>query len=324
MAVGVLVLALLTALLAPGVLASPTADDPIRPGPVQVTEVAVAHGDVGGATAELVLYARIDHDRNPTENVTVRFRAFDAESGLLVAEQTVTLGTLRGDASIPVNASLRVEREGGYKLVTTVFRAGERVDQTTTTISGMRALVPEYAQTSVRFTESTVIPPLAVSVESVMGNRTTLQVSASLTNTGDERSDNLRIELILRQAASNLVADRASVEVGAIRPGRTTDVAATLTVPVDYNYYVDAVLYQDGVLVDTARSVVNLDPTETISVNETRHDIEFTVEDFDTEPHSDRGPVQTPSAGSGPGFTAALAVLSLLGAVFILRRNTNE
>lgn len=322
-AAAVLALALLTATLAPGVLASPDEDDPVRPGPVRVEEVAVAHGDVGGATAELRLHARIDHDRNPTDNVTVRFRAYDTESGLLAVERTVDVGTLRGDASVPVNASLRVDREGGYRLETTVFRDGRRVDRSTTEVQGMEALTPAYAETDVRFTESDVVPPLAVSVDAVDGNRTTLRVAASLTNAGDAPSEDLRVELLFRQADSNLVADRTSVDVGGIRPGRTTDAAATLTVPANYNYYVDAALYKDGVLVDSARSVANLDPRETISVDETEREVEFSVGDFagaggdagrPTEEQAEATHTQT------PGFTAALAVLALLTATLLARR----
>lgn len=325
-AAAVLVLALLAALLAPGALASPAADDPVRPGPVGVEEVAVSHGDVGGATAELRLHARIDHDRNPTDNVTVRFRAYDAESGLLTAERTVDVGTLRGDASVPVNATLRVERRGGYRLETTVFRDGERVDWSATEVHGMAALVPAYARTDVRFTESDVVPPLAVSVDSVRDNRTTLRVAASLTNGGDERSGDLRVELLFRQADSNLVADRASVEAGAIRTGRTTDAGTTLTVPSGYNYYVDAALYKDGVLVDSARSVANLDPRETISATTTEREVEFRVEDFADgnrdfdESSAERAETMTTS----PGFTAALALVALLAAALLARRRTHD
>ncbi|WP_435127783.1 DUF7490 domain-containing protein [Halobaculum sp. D14] len=325
-AAAVLVVAALSALAVPGVVAPPD-DGPTRPGPVRVAEVAVTPGDVGGATAELRLLTRIDHRGNPTPNVTVRFRAYDAESGLLRAEETVDLGTVTDDGSVPVNASLRVPREGGYVLETTVFRGGERVDRHRTEVSGMRALTPAYARTDVRFTESAAIPSLAVSVESVSGDSTTLRVAASLTNTGDEPSGDLRVELILRQAESNLVAGRTTVDVGAIRPGRTADAAATVTVPSDYNYYVDAVLYKDGVIIDTARSVANLDPTRTISANETRQDVEFNVGDF-AEDGGGTAPTRTPhgtaAATQTPGFGVAVAVVALLGAALLARRSTHD
>lgn len=324
-AAGVLAIALLAALVGPGVLASPAEDDPVRPGHVSVEEVAVAPGEVSGATAELRLHGRIDHGGNPTENVTVRYRAYDAESGLLTDERTVDVGTMEGDGSVPVNATLRVDREGGYELETVVFRDGERVDRSSTEVRGVNALAPAYAETDVRFTESDVVPPLAVSVDSVEDDRTTLRVAASLTNGGDGESGDLRVELVLRQADSNLVADRASVDAGAIRPGRTANADATLTVPSEYNYYVDAALYRDGVLVDSARSVANLDPRETISANETEREVEFEVGDF-TDDEPERGGSEDAARRetdvNTPGFTAALAVVALLASALLARRRS--
>lgn len=324
-AAGVLAIALLAALVGPGVLASPAEDDPVRPGPVSVEEVAVAPGDVSGATAELRLHGRIDHAGNPTDNVTVRFRAYDAESGLMTDERTVEVGTMEGDGAVPVNATLRVDRDGGYELETVVFRDGERLDRSSTEVRGVNALVPEHAETDVRFTESDVVPPLGVSVDSVEDDRTTLRVAASLTNGGDEASDDLRVELILRQADSNLVADRTSVDVGDIRPGRTAAAETTLTVPSEYNYYVDAALYKDDVLVDSARSVANLDPRETISANETEREVEFEVGDFadeDGAPDAREDAARTGTEVDTPGFTAALAAVALLASALLARRRS--
>ncbi|ESP88931.1 DUF7490 domain-containing protein [Candidatus Halobonum tyrrellensis] len=328
-AAAVLVVALLAAVVVPGVVAVPS-DEPLRPGPVRVAEdVAVAPGDVGGATAELELQTRVRHDGNPARNVSVRFRAYDAESGLLKAEETVDLGTLDAEGSVPVDTTLRVDREGGYVVETTVFRDGEAVDSRRRQVAGMEALVPSYAQTAVRFTDSEAVPPLSVSVDAVdeAANRTTLRVAASLTNGGDAVNDDLRVEFVARQADSNLVAARASADVGSIRPGRTVDAAATLTVPSEYNYYVDAALYKDGVLVGTARSVANLDPTERIAANETTREVEFEVSDFEgggaggggvpTEAGAERT-----TGAQTPGFTAGVAAVALLAAALVARRRS--
>lgn len=327
-AAALLLVGAVAAVAVPGVLADPEPDDPVRPGPVRVSEVAIAPGSVSGATAELRLAARIDHAGNPTENVSVRFRAFDAESGLLATERVVEVGTLSEDGSVPVNGTLRVAREGGYVLETTVFRDGEMVDQQTRRVSGMEALKPPYAQSFVSFTESDAVPPLAVSVDDAGENRTTLRITASLTNGGDDASENLRVEFVLRQADSNLQADTVTESVGQIRAGRTAKTSATVTVPNDYNYYVDAVLYRDGVLIDTARSVANLDPRERISVNETTREVEFDVGDFDPGEDADgatdrpREAVATETSTGSPGFTAVVAVVALLALALVARRRS--
>lgn len=323
----VFAVALLAATVTPGVLANPSNDGPLRPGPVQVAEVDVAPGDVSGRTANLQLLASVAHRGNPTDNVTVRFRAVDAESGLVETTRSVEVGTLTDDGETPLNVTLPVEREGGYHIETVVFRDGERVDRKRTSVNGLEALTPEYARTGVGFDKDEVFPPVSVAVTDAGEDRTTLRVGTLLTNEGDEASQNLRMTLVLRQADSNLVADETTVDVGQIRPGRTERVDASVTVPSEYNYYVDAVLWKDGVRVDTVRSVVNLDPSERISANETEKEVELKVSDFEsdtdsTEQRRNKGDMESvgDSAGATPGFGAVVAVVALLASALFIRR----
>lgn len=332
-AVVVLALAAVGAAALPGVAADRS--EPIRdPGRVDVAELSVQSDDVGGGTAELALEAQVAHAGNPTENVSVRFRAIDAESGLVVDERRTDLGRVAAGGWHPANASLRVDREGGYVLESTLFRNDRPVDTVRREVSGMAALTPEYARTGVAFTEQGSVPTVLVSVDSVAGNRTDLSVAASLTNQGDDASGDLRTVVVVRQADSNVVAGEAETDVGQIRAGRTERASATVSVPSDYNYYVDIALYKDNVLVDTTRSVANLDPTERVDPNVTEEDIAFAVSDFE----STSGPEQTAdgagddqpdggsAGGSVPGFGAvvALAAVALAAAAAYTRSDTDE
>jgi PGF-CTERM protein len=101
-----------------------------------------------------------------------------------------------------------------------------------------------------------------------------------------------------------------------------------LTVPDGYNYYLDAVLWNDGVIVGTARSVANLNPTETVTANETVREVGIEVGDFDGDQTSDgrnrRTTVEEGAAADGgvPGFGAGVAVLALVGALLVGRRRS--
>lgn len=327
-AVGVVAVALLVAAAVPGVLADPTDDGPLPPGRVTLADdLALAPSDVNGQTATLHVETRLEHRGNAANNVTVRFRAVDAESGLVETTKTVDVGNLTSDGERVVETDLTVRREGGYRIETVVFRDTERVDSGTTTVRGLDALTPAYAETSVGFSDSDVLPPVSVSVADTANNRTTLSLSASLTNRGDGPSENLQVTLLLRQADSNIVADRQTVDVGTIRPGRTATAETELTVPSNYNYYVDAVLWKDGVMVDTARSVANLDPQRRIQVNESVEDVEFRVEDFESDAGRDGGDsgargesTRTTTEGASPGFGVVVAVVALLGSALVARR----
>ncbi|MFB6194604.1 MAG: PGF-CTERM sorting domain-containing protein [Haloplanus sp.] len=328
-AVGVVVLAALAAVLVPGALADPSEERPVRPGPVNIAGMDIAAGDVTGDTVTLNVTTRLSHRGPPARNVSLRVQAVDTESGLVETTRTVSVGDLTDEREVPVTTMLTVEREGGYRIQAVVYRDGQRVDSGGRELRGLRALKPPYARSDVSFAEAEALPPVSFSVVEAEGNRTTLAVQAALTNGGDEQPEDLRVTLTLRQADSNIVATRASVPVGSIRPGRTETVSTQVTVPQGYNYYIDAVLWKDGVVIDTARGAANLDPTETISVNETRREVELRVGDFSRGGGGEEEERPEPqemgtevASGGAPGFGVPVAVVALLAAALLARRWT--
>jgi PGF-CTERM protein len=323
-AAGVVVVALLTAAVTPGAIANPADDDPERPGHLRVVDMPITPGQVGGETATLRVTPYLEHRGPTTPNVSVLFRAVDSRSGLVETTRRVQVGDVSTDGERPVSANLTVEREGGYRIEALVYTDSRRIDTARRTVSGLSALTPAYARSTVGFTGETALPALSVGVAEADENRTTLRVAPSLVNRGDAAASGLRVGLTLRQAESNVVAAREDVAVGTVQPGRTAAPETTVTVPAGYNYYVDAVLYRDGVVVDTARGAVNLDPSETISVNETRREVAFEASDFESDGGGRADGASPPTAtgvsGGQPGLGAVAGVVAMLAAGLLARR----
>ena len=314
----VLLGSVLAAASVPNALADP--DEEFRsPGHVRVTDMPIRTGAVTGETATLRVEARLSHRGNPTENVSVRFRAVDLESGFEEAAETVRVGDLTENREVAVRTNLTVPREGGYRIEVAVYRDGERIETGRKEVRGLGALDPPYARSTVRFTETTAaLPAVSFTVADVSGNRTTLSLSAALTNAGDAPSaDDLEVTFVLRQAESNIVAGRTTVPVEPIRPGRTATVDAEIIVPSEYNYYVDVVLWKDDVVVDSTRAAANLDPRRTLDVDQKEEEVELEVSDFETGEAGGGAGDRTPTTESqAPGFgvlpaVAAVALLAL-------------
>ncbi|MFC7019070.1 MULTISPECIES: DUF7490 domain-containing protein [Haloarcula] len=310
----------------PDVLTEP--DEDIRPSHLDLRETTVNATDVGGESVTLVLDSRIAHRGGTARNVTVETRVVDAETGLVTTTRRQSLGNVTGEREVSVETELTVEREGGYRIETLVFADGERRTTSRTEVRNVDALTPAYARSSVsfhRFEGSAAgLRPIAYRIQSVADNRTTLNVSVYFTNRGDEPAGDLTLRLRARQADSNVVADETRLRVGQIRPGRTETVTAELTVPDGYNYWLDGILLSDGVIVATESAPANLDPQETLAVNETRRDVGFQSGDFAEEPERERA-TEAPArestvGGSGPGFTAVAALTALLAGTIALAR----
>jgi PGF-CTERM protein len=322
-AVGIVLLTVAVAALVPGFLADPTDDDD-RPARFDVTETTIEAGAVSGETATLETTAYIQHRGGPGENVTVVTRATSRDSGLVVDTTARELGTVDDGRERNVSLPVTVPREGGYEITTLLYVDGNRVDTASASVSGVAALTPPYADSIVRFHRFALQPSVEYTVDSVDDETVTLDVTSYLTNGGDDAESGLRLVVTARQADSNVVADRAEMAVGTIEPGRTAAPEVQLTVPDGYNYYLDATLWRDGVVLESTRAVANLDPEETIAANETRREVQFEASDFETDrPASDRTPAPTaaPEDLEGQsGFGVAVAVVALFSGLLAARR----
>ncbi len=297
-----------------------------RPGHVELTEITVAPGDVEAETAALVIDAHLRHRGNPSPNTTVVYRAIDDESGMVATVERVEVGTISAEGERNQTQTLTVDREGSYRLEVLVYQDGMRVSSGGKRIAGVGTLTPEFASTSVRFHrfDGDGPPPITFSVEDAGPNRTALVTSTYLTN-GGSATEGLRLEVIARQAESNIIADRQSVQLDRIDAGQTVTPEVRLTVPAEYNYYLDAILWKDGVIVGTTRAAANLDPQRRITVNETVEDVGLEVSDFEPDSAPDEGdaePPRTPEEDTSiqtPGFGIGAALLAIIGGGLLVR-----
>jgi len=328
--VAVVVLAMLIGATAvPGALSEP--QDDVRESYLDLRETTIEPAAVDGQTVTLSIDTRLSHRGGPAENVSVETRAIDADTGLVATTTRQMVGEIEGEREVSVRSNITVERSGGYRIDTIVYEDGERVQTGQQSVQNVDALTPAYARSSVTFQrfENAGVPldSITYRIDGVSDNRTTLNVSVYVTNAGNDPSDDLSLRLRARQADSNVIADESTVRVGQIRPGRTEIVRTQLTVPDDYNYWLDGMLLSDGVIVGTESSAANLHPTERLQENETRQEIGFQSSDFEQGQPEEQAmdEPERATAGDGPGFTALVGLVAVLAsALLIARRQTNE
>ena len=312
-AVTALVITVGFAIFVPGFVAEPDTDEP--PARIDVAESTLSTSDVTAETATFEVTTFVRHHGGSAENVSLVVRATDEQSGLLADSTDHQIGSIEGGGERDIPVSVTVPREGSYEIQTILYVDGERIDTARTTVSGVNALTPPHAESAITFHEFHERPSVEYAIESVEDDRVGLTVWNYLSNTGDEPESGLRLEVTARQADSNVIAARAETTIGTIEAGRTTPTDVAITVPDGYNYYLDATLWRDGVIIDSTRAAANLDPQETLDVDEAREPIQFEAGDFETEREQDRPPEMDRIAELeeqfGFGITAALAGILL-------------
>ncbi|MDY6775855.1 MAG: PGF-CTERM sorting domain-containing protein [Halobacteria archaeon] len=301
-------------ILVPGAVEKP--QDPVRRSYIHVNEVSLKPVSVTGSNVTLRVETRFDHSEGVSENTTVTVRATSTETGLLETTRTKDVGDVKDEREVSVTHNVTVERSGGYRVDSVVYTDGRRVSSASKSVEGVGSLKPEYARSPLGFESFGSQPSIEYSVDEVDRSTVALNVTAYVTNTGGRQTGNTYVVLKARQSESGIVADERRVDVGEIDEGETDRVNGRLVVPDGYNYYLDAVLWKDDVVLGTTRSGASLNPSKSIPTNVTQEEVGIRVEDFerDDEPQSrsDELESEVPEDGQGqPGLGVVAAVLAV-------------
>lgn len=320
---GVVLVALLAAVLFPGALADRS--EPQPDGEVRLEEISISAAEVGGERLTLGTDVRLEHTGGVSENVSVELRAVGLDSALVETSKTIDVGTVEKASEVSAAGTLRVERGGSYRIEAIVYRDGIRETTGSKTVRGTEALTPGYPDNPVEFHRFARhdFPAIDYEIAASDNDSATLDVGTYVTNGGEVPTDDLTLVLKARQVESGIIASERQIDVDSISASQTARPGSELTVPSGYNYYLDAILFDDGVVVDTARSGASLDPTERVQADETEREVELEVGDFDSDDRPDRndresadgggdGADAEASDGSGPGFGLAVGILAVV------------
>lgn len=273
----------------------------------------------------MTVHTFITHRGGPASNLSVVYRAVDADTGLVVDTRTWRFGTVADQREVHVRGTLAVERQGGYRIETVIYEDGKRLRTDRAEGRGVGTLQPADAESAVRFHRFDAVPglpPVQYRIESVPDTHTTLAVSTYLTNGGDAPRGDLR--LVGRPDGPTQTSSPTRPQSTSIPsswphedPDRRTDRADRLQLLPRYRALDERRHRRDGAVGG------HLDPTETLEVNTTRREIDLQVGDFESTQDPDRtSGWPRPAESTGTGFGALGAVAALVGALVVRRWTT--
>lgn len=296
------------------------------PSRLSIREVDVKPVEVTSALIEVNVTAYINHGGSKTRNASMLIRAISSDTGLLGTQVLAPIPEAESDSekTLAVSQNLKVERNGGYELKILLFDNGSIMDSGSVSIRGLNALTPQSKRSGV------VLNNIDFTVSSVSAGKVSIRSDVYLENKGQDASENLKMTVKAREAASNLLADKTDAESGVIASENTAVKSVQLAVPDGYNYMVVVELWRGNTLLNSWEKPVLLAPTKTVPKESVEKKVNIEVSKFVREGgaagvSAEEGrPYPTPTyARTGvpkePGFEIFAAVSALL-VMFVLRR----
>lgn len=284
-----------------------------------ITDTELSADKVTSSFVDINVTTYILHTSGIQKNDTsLQLKVFDSNTDFLKSRKVIEVGPIKEGETSSVSQSIRLPREGTYR-VEFVLSDGNKTKSTAEIyLSGLERLKTDVQEIGIG------IDSIDFLVRKVVGNNVVIESDVYLTNSGSNVSQDYKMLVKAREMDARLIADKVWTTTGLIGPEETVVRNVNLTVPDNYNYVVEVLVWKDNVLVKRGEDYVQLNPQKVIDKNMTieSKDIvtsDFVVEETPTEAPSGETPYEEPKMGT-PGFGSGLAIISLIAAFIIFRR----
>lgn len=250
----------------------------------------------------------------PGGPMRIRLRAYNIETGMLEAERTDTPEGIGWGGSRTVMQTIDLPRKGSYRLVATVFEGEKRKTQGEITVYNLERLTPDNQQTGLTIGDIDFI------AKQVSGDTVDIQTDLYIGNDDAVPSGPFDVEVKAKEMDAHLVADKKTVHVENIDPEKIIVASVRLTVPDQYNYVMEVLVWKNGTIIKRGEGTVQLRPDKIVPAGN-----QFVTKKIETSRFvADQGMAPlavVPSPTRAPGFSAPCAVIALVvsGAVALLR-----
>lgn len=249
-----------------------------------------------------------------SKNTSLLLKAFSTRTGLLEVQTQDDIGIIDKGDTVTITQSLKLQKEGGYRIVAVLFEEGKRKNTGEITIYSLENLPADVQDIGIE------VAGMDFLVREVDGGRVVIQTDLYLTNEGTAASGDYQMLIKAREMDARLLADKEWMQTGSIKPETTVIRSLNLTVPNHYNYVVEVLIWNNDTIVKRGEDYVQLKPQMTIDVGtqvETKHietsDFIIPEEAMDEVWYGD-APMEE------PGFGILLGIVAILSVVLIQRR----
>ncbi|MCD4806941.1 MAG: PGF-CTERM sorting domain-containing protein [Methanococcoides sp.] len=279
---------------------------------LEISNVDISSEKIRSSYVDLNITTEIKSNFADSDNVSLLLKVYDKETGFLDMQRDVFIGSVENGETVFIPLEISLLKEGGYRMEVQLLEDDQKKRSRQLEISNLDSLTPDVADIGIEIGDVDFI------VKGVVDNKVELQADIYLSNEGRALSDDYRVLIKARERDASLLADKAWTNTGSILPETTKIVSVGMTVPKDYNYIVDVIIWDKDTIIKRGESEIQLSPETVLDKDTVVQKKVINAEDFE-ERFVDEVPEEE-YADETPGFTILFALVSILVVAFIHRR----
>jgi hypothetical protein len=285
-----------------------------------VRDMDISADRIGAAFVDLNVTTYIEkYQGNSAKNTSILLKAYSRESGLLQSQTKIELGVLKKGDTKSVSQTITLPKTGGYDLRCVLFEENVQKGNGEIQVYNLDTLPAGVQETGLE------IPEMDFRVKAVEGGKVLVENDIYLTNEGGNTSKDFRMLVKVREMDAGILADKVWTRTGEIRPEATVLRSVNLTMPDQYNYIVEVLIWNNDTIVKRGEGFIRLSPVVEVKDRNTTQAREIQTSEFENVVETGMIPEDEykEEGEAAPGFSLLLSAVLLCSAA-ILRRRLRE
>lgn len=289
---------------------------------LHISDIAVTPEKIRSSFVDLSVISSIENrGEQSADNVSLILKAYNTKTGFLESEIEKDIESIDKGSSMDSSISITLPKRDGYDLRIVLFENDVEIAASSLQIRNLDSLPPDVSETGIEIQEMDFL------VRDVEEGKVKIQTDIYLTNEGLDAGADYRMLVKAREMDTGLLADKVWTSTSSFAPDATVIRSVNLTVPDNYNYAVEVMLWDGDTIVRQGEDYVQLNPMIEIE-KDTRVDTKYVdTDDFIMESADEEDYAEDTGAAMGPGFGSMTAAGSLLLAMAVFavnRRKRND
>jgi len=282
-----------------------------------ITNTELSADKVASSFVDLNITTYIFHESGVQKsNTSLELKVFDRSTGLLKLRKTADVGFIKEGETSSISQPIRLPKEGQYRIESVLYEGNKTKHRSEIQLSGLEGLKTDVQEIGIG------IDGMDFLVKKVVGNNVVIGNDIYLTNSGSNVSKDYKVLVKAREMDARLIADKVWTTTGIIGPEETIIRSVNLTVPDNYNYVVEVIIWKDNTVVKRAEDYVQLNPQKVIDKDKTVESKDVVTSDFIVEETPTEVPEVPYEGTQTPGFGSVFAIISLIAALIVFRRRS--
>lgn len=235
---------------------------------------------------------------------------------VLEVQEEVKLGVLKKGETKSVSQILSLPKNGGYNLRTILFEENKQKCDGEIEVYNLGTMPADVQDTGLEISE------MDFRVRQVESGKVLVENDIYLTNEGRTTSKDLRMLVKVREMDAGLLADKIWTQTGEIKPESTVIRSVNLTMPDQYNYIVEVLIWNNDTIVKRGEGYIQLSPTVKIQDKNTTETRKIQTSEFEVNELVEETPAEEyrTEGESASGFCLALSAILICSSAIFRRR----